>query len=86
MGCRDLRRWGAASLDICFVAAGRFDSYFEEGVNPWDICAAHVILLEAGGIAQDFKKPIGSPFRLPCSAYACGSGTSFTELLTTLQG
>ena len=85
LACRDLRRWGAASLDICYVAAGRFDAYFEEGVNPWDICGGHVIMAEAGGRFRDFKNPPGSPFTFSCSAYACGSGNSFSELIQTLQ-
>ena len=46
--CRDLRRIGAASLDISWVACGRLDAFFEETLNPWDIAAAALIATEAG--------------------------------------
>jgi myo-inositol-1(or 4)-monophosphatase len=44
----DIRRLGAASLDLCFVAAGRLDAYFEAGLNPWDWAAGALIAREAG--------------------------------------
>jgi myo-inositol-1(or 4)-monophosphatase len=46
---RDLRRAGAAALDLCFVAAGRLDGYYERGLNPWDWAAGALIVREAGG-------------------------------------
>ncbi|SFS15609.1 myo-inositol-1(or 4)-monophosphatase [Microbacterium sp. cf046] len=46
---RDLRRIGAASLDLAFVAAGRFDGYFERGLQPWDHAAGALLVEEAGG-------------------------------------
>jgi myo-inositol-1(or 4)-monophosphatase len=46
---RDIRRAGAASLDLCFVAAGRLDAYFEQGTKPWDHAAGSLIVREAGG-------------------------------------
>lgn len=46
---RDIRRGGSAALDLCAVAAGLVDGYFEVGVNPWDVCAGSVIVTEAGG-------------------------------------
>lgn len=45
---RDVRRIGAASLDLCNVAAGRLDAYFERGLNPWDHAAGALIAQEAG--------------------------------------
>jgi myo-inositol-1(or 4)-monophosphatase len=45
---RDLRRLGAASLDLCAVASGRFDAYFERGLKPWDHGAGVLIAAEAG--------------------------------------
>jgi myo-inositol-1(or 4)-monophosphatase len=47
---RDLRRIGAASLDLSFVAAGRLDGYFERGLNPWDHAAGGLLVVEAGGM------------------------------------
>jgi myo-inositol-1(or 4)-monophosphatase len=46
---RDIRRAGAAALDLCFVAAGRVDGYFERGVHRWDYAAGALIVTEAGG-------------------------------------
>jgi myo-inositol-1(or 4)-monophosphatase len=46
---RDLRRIGAASLDLAYVAAGRFDGYFERGLQPWDHAAGALLVVEAGG-------------------------------------
>ena len=46
---RDLRRIGAASLDFAYVAAGRFDGYFERGLQPWDHAAGALLVAEAGG-------------------------------------
>jgi len=53
--CRDLRRFGAASLDQCWVACGRFDAFFEYGLHPWDIAAGSLIVEEAGGIVTNFR-------------------------------
>jgi myo-inositol-1(or 4)-monophosphatase len=57
---RDVRRLGAASIDLCFVAAGRLDAYFEEGLGPWDLAAGQLIATEAGCRAGDFS---GGPIR-----------------------
>jgi myo-inositol-1(or 4)-monophosphatase len=46
----DLRRLGACSLDLCFVAQGRVDAYFERGVHLWDYAAAGLVVTEAGGV------------------------------------
>jgi myo-inositol-1(or 4)-monophosphatase len=51
---RDLRRMGAASIDLCYVAAGRLDAYFEEGLHPWDYAAGELIATEAGCRTGDF--------------------------------
>jgi myo-inositol-1(or 4)-monophosphatase len=50
-----LRRTGTAALDLCYVAAGRFDGFWEVTLNPWDMAAGVVILREAGGMVTDFK-------------------------------
>jgi myo-inositol-1(or 4)-monophosphatase len=47
---RDVRRAGAAALDLCWVAAGQLDAYFERGVQPWDMAAGNLLVQEAGGI------------------------------------
>ncbi|HEX2592117.1 MAG TPA: inositol monophosphatase family protein, partial [Rhizomicrobium sp.] len=48
-----LRRFGAASLDLCFVAAGRFDAFWESGLSSWDMAAGLLIVKEAGGLVTD---------------------------------
>lgn len=56
-----VRRAGAASYDLCCVAAGRLDGFYEYGLNPWDIAAGMLIIKEAGGISTDWK---GKPNQL----------------------
>ena len=51
---RSIRRCGAAALDLCSVAAGRADGFWEWGLSPWDIAAGAVVLAEAGGRITDF--------------------------------
>ena len=50
----DLRRPGAASIDLSYVACGRFDGFFEIGLAPWDCAAGALIIKEAGGIITNF--------------------------------
>jgi len=51
----DIRRYGAASLDLAWVAAGRMDAYFEIGLKPWDVAAGALLVREAGGVVTDFE-------------------------------
>jgi myo-inositol-1(or 4)-monophosphatase len=50
-----VRRCGSASLDLCFVACGRFDGFWELSLKPWDIAAGALIVREAGGRVTDFS-------------------------------
>lgn len=52
---RGVRRLGSAAVDLAYVACGRFDGYFEYGLNPWDVAAGILLVREAGGIVQDFQ-------------------------------
>ena len=56
-----IRRLGSAELDLCYVAAGAFDAFWEEGLKPWDMAAGVTILKEAGGMITSLD---GSPFDL----------------------
>ena len=47
-----MRRWGAAALDLAYVAAGRYDGFWERRLNPWDLAAGMVIVREAGGMVE----------------------------------
>lgn len=53
--CADFRRTGSAALDLCYVAAGRVDGYFEIGLKAWDCAAGDLIIREAGGLSCDFN-------------------------------
>ena len=52
--CAGLRRPGAAALDLCYVAAGYYDGFFETGLNPWDAAAGSLMITEAGGLVGNF--------------------------------
>ena len=80
--CHDIRRVGAASLELCWVAAGRLDGYLEHSLKPWDYAAGGLILQEAGGTITDFS---GCP--LPCGQAGDVVGTNsriHKELITLL--
>jgi myo-inositol-1(or 4)-monophosphatase len=57
---RDVRRLGSAALDLCYVAAGRLDAYFEQGLSPWDLAAGELVAREAGAVTSDLA---GGPAR-----------------------
>lgn len=57
-----IRRPGSAAIDLCYVAAGRFDGFWEEGLKPWDTAAGILIVLEAGGRVTTFDGGRCSPF------------------------
>lgn len=50
-----VRRWGAAALDLAYVAAGRYDGYWERGINPWDVAAGILLVREAGGFVEGLR-------------------------------
>ncbi|TNF58277.1 MAG: inositol monophosphatase [Rhodobacteraceae bacterium] len=50
--CAGVRRWGSAALDLAYVAAGRYDGFWERRLNPWDLAAGELIVREAGGFVQ----------------------------------
>jgi myo-inositol-1(or 4)-monophosphatase len=52
--CAGLRRPGAAALDLCYVAAGWYDGFFETGLSPWDVAAGSLMITEAGGLIGNF--------------------------------
>jgi myo-inositol-1(or 4)-monophosphatase len=71
----DIRRLGAASLDLCAVAAGRLDGYFEAGLNPWDYAAGALIAQEAGCLVTGLR---GRP---PSARLTVAAGRSLAEEL-----
>jgi myo-inositol-1(or 4)-monophosphatase len=60
---RDVRRGGAAALDLCWVAAGRLDGYVEFTLNPWDWAAGHLLVTEAGGRVTEVTRTLGGERR-----------------------
>ncbi len=56
---RGVRRLGSAAMDMCYVASGVFDAFWESGLKPWDVCAGLLLVEEAGGKTSDFTgKPV----------------------------
>jgi len=76
---RDLRRMGSAALDLCSVAAGRLDAYYERGVQAWDMAAGALVAAEAGAVLSGLDAP-ASP-----DMVACASAGLHTELLALLR-
>ena len=70
-----MRRLGSAALDLCYVAAGRFDGFWEEQLHPWDMAAGALIVEEAGGRVTDYAgapgRPLSRPDRRVERALAC---------------
>lgn len=65
---RDLRRYGSAALDLCLVASGRLDAYFEEHLNSWDLAAGVLIASEAGAVTSNFHGGPAGPDATVASA------------------
>jgi myo-inositol-1(or 4)-monophosphatase len=75
------RRDGAAALDICYVAAGRFDGFWELNLQPWDMAAGALIVQEAGGMISD---PSGNPYRVDGNDIVASNGRLHTLMLDVL--
>ncbi|MCC5993557.1 MAG: inositol monophosphatase [Rhodobacteraceae bacterium] len=54
--CAGVRRWGAAALDLAYVAAGRYDGFWERELNPWDMAAGLLLVREAGGFVAPLRE------------------------------
>jgi len=80
--CRGIRRPGAATLDMCYVACGIFDGYWELELFPWDTAAGIVILEEAGGKVTKFD---GSKFSIFDKEIVASNGKVHGELLRVLH-
>ena len=78
-----IRRWGAAALDLAYVAAGRVDGFWERGLKPWDVAAGILIVREAGGLVGPLDEG-GDP--LEGGAIIAANGNVFDTLTKTLRG
>lgn len=79
-GCAGVRRWGAAALDLAYVAAGRFDGYWERELSPWDVAAGLLLVKEAGGLVEGLRKG-SDPLDGALIAGNDGLFTAFAETL-----
>lgn len=78
---RAVRRLGSAAIDVCYVAAGRMDGFWEEGLGAWDIAAGALIIEEAGGRVTDLD---GSPFVLRSGRLLATNGHLHDAMLATI--
>ncbi|NNJ09697.1 inositol monophosphatase [Chloroflexales bacterium ZM16-3] len=78
---RDIRRPGAAALDLAYVAAGRSDAHWELGLAPWDMAAGALLVCEAGGTLSDWR---GEPWRPGGDRLVASNGNIHAELLREL--
>ena len=77
-----VRRAGSAALDLCYVAAGRFDGFWEMKLGPWDLAAGSLILREAGGKVTDFQD---HPIHLDGKYVLATNGKIHGEIIRTLK-
>lgn len=79
---RGVRRDGSAAIDLAYVACGRFDGFWEEGLNPWDVAAGKLLIEEAGGTVSYYD---GSPFSIYTPPIVASNGTIHAEMLNVLK-
>ena len=77
-----VRRAGSAALDLCCVACGRYDGFWEFNLNPWDTAAGVLIVQEAGGMVTDFR---GGPFQLHSRETMASNGLVHPALLNEFE-
>ena len=79
---RGVRRLGSAALDMCYVALGTFDAFWESNLAPWDVSASAVICFESGIEVKNLK---GEPFTPFNYDFVAANGPLMKELLKTLN-
>ncbi len=82
MASQEVRRSGSASLDLCSVASGRLDGYWELKLQPWDVAAGSLILAEAGGMVSDFS---GAGFSIYDKEILASNGRIHGHMVEILQ-
>jgi myo-inositol-1(or 4)-monophosphatase len=78
-----IRRLGAAATDMCYVACGRFDAFFEINLKPWDVAAGSLIIKNAGGLVCDFKGGNDWLFGKNIIASSEGINKQFIEIINS---
>jgi myo-inositol-1(or 4)-monophosphatase len=79
---RAVRRLGSAALDLCYVATGRFEAFWEQHLKPWDVCAGALIVEEAGGRVTGMD---GSPFDGLAGHLIASNGSLHEEMLRVIR-
>lgn len=82
LSARGVRRLGSAALDLCFIACGRFDGFWEENLKPWDTAAGMLIATEAGAKITDFS---GAPYTLNKKEILATNGHIHDDLKLILE-
>jgi myo-inositol-1(or 4)-monophosphatase len=82
MASQEVRRDGSAALDLCSVAAGRFDGFWELKLKPWDVAAGSLIVNEAGGVVSDLA---GNPVGLDAGEILASNGRIHQQMVEVLQ-
>jgi myo-inositol-1(or 4)-monophosphatase len=77
-----IRRMGSAALDLAWVAAGRYDGYWEFSLQPWDVAAGVLIITEAGGTVSNIA---GDPFQLTHTGVVGSNSHIHHDLLEAMQ-
>lgn len=78
---RAVRRLGSAALDLCYLAAGRLDGFWEQRLHPWDLSAASLVVEEAGGTVSRFD---GAPFDTHCGQIVASNGAIHDGMLEVI--
>lgn len=78
--CNDIRRFGAAAPELCILATGRCELYFEYLLSPWDFAAASLVVTEAGGVITDLQGN-APDYTKPCGIIAANTAESHQRLL-----
>jgi myo-inositol-1(or 4)-monophosphatase len=80
--CQGIRRFGSAALDLCHVASGRVDGFWEQNLKPWDTAAGSLIALEAGAKVTDFSN---QPYQIKKKEILASNGHIHEELISLLR-
>lgn len=82
VSAQGVRRLGSAAIDLCYVASGRFDGFWEQGLNPWDTAAGSLVAEEAGGLLSDYMGDAYSPYK---KTIAAANPHIFKEMIKVLN-